>query len=259
MNQIQNLLPRKLSKEEIALAPISWIRILSNYSRYRSKALRETKPSYYTLLATLSVAIVKRERHLADKVINLTRENMPRHIHLSLIGSALCDLGSRDEGMIMLRDAVKLHPSHSYLLTLAAETDDLDEKEQLSKQVLAENPNDVDALRHLAYAKYFKGEHEEAGALIEKILLEDPNNIYALEDKGNMYFDKETYSDALEQYLKIKLKPIPISLQLKICHCYYLLGMIGKAKRIAKKIQAKVSLINEVENANKLLAEILSS
>lgn len=99
--------------------------------------------------------------------------------------------------------------------------------------------------------------------LIEKILLIDPCNIYALKYKGNIYFDKEDYGKALEQYLKIKLKVTPISLQLRICYCYHLLGIAGKAKRIAKKIQGRVSEAYDLElgleNAKQLLTEILNN
>jgi len=262
MKQKYDFLPRRLTKEEIALAPVNWIRVLSNYSSHRKKAIKETKPGFNTLLATLMAAITKKDRHLIDVATELTKENVPRDIYLSLVSTVLCDLGLKEESLAMFREAVKLNPSHTMLLSLAADTDDLDEKESLAKKVLDENPKDSDALRHLAYAKYFKGEHEEAKHLIDEILLNDPGNIYAREVKGNVYFDRKEYSKALEQYLKIDLRPMPVSLQFKICHCYYLLGMLRKAKKIAKKIQGKISLAYElemkIEDANKLLADVLN-
>ncbi len=263
MAQKYNILPRKLKKEDIALAPKGWIRTLSNYPNYRAKAIKESKPGYYTLLATILMAIAKHNKHLIDPAIELTKNNMPRHIYLSLVGTALCVFGLKEEGLKMLRDAIKSHSTPALLMSLAAETDDLEEKACLAMKVLKEIPKDRDALRHLAYAKYFKGEQEEAESLIEKILLIDPCNIYALKFKGNIYFDKDDYGKALEQYLKIKLKITPISLQLKICSCYHLLGIAGKAKRIAKKIQGRVSeahdLELDLENAKQLLTEILNN
>jgi tetratricopeptide (TPR) repeat protein len=262
MKQKYDFLPRRLTKEEIALAPAAWIRVLSNYSRRRKKAINETKPGFNTLLATLMAAIAKQDKHLIDVAIELTKENVPRYIYLGLASSVLCYFGAKEESLAMLREAVKLNPSHTMLLSLAGDTDDLDEKESLAKKVLDKNPKDGDALAHLAYAKYFKGEHEEANRLIDKVLLNELGNVYALEHKGNVYFDKKEYSKALEQYLKIDWRPKPVSLQLKICHCYYLLGMLRKAKKIAKKIQGKVSLAYdlgmEVEKANKLLTDVLN-
>ncbi len=262
MKQKYNFLPYKLTEEEIAIAPMGWTRTMSNYTNRRKKAIKEAKPGYNTLLATILVAIAKRDRDLINAANELVNGNIPRHMYLTLVGSALCDFGD-EEGLKMLREAAELDSSHSMLLILAADTDDLDEKEDLAKRVLNENPKDSDALRHLAYAKYFKGEHQEAERLINEILLNEPDNIYALEDKGNIYFDKEEYDKALGQYSKVKLKPLPISLQFKICHCYYLLGMLKKAKKIAKKIQNKVPLAYDigmsVEKANALLTEILNS
>lgn len=270
MKQKYNFLPRRLTKEEVALAPMSWTRILFDYSARREKALKEDKPGYNTLIATLSAAIAKHDRNLIDVAVDLTKDNVPRHIYLSLVGSALCDFGSRNDslsmlrdGLSMLREAAKLHTSHSLLLALASETDDIEEKESLSKKVLNENPKDNDALRHLAYTKSVQGKHDEAEILIDRILNNEPDNVFALEYKGNIYFEKKEYRKALEQYLKIDLKPMPVSVQFKICRCYYLVDMLSKAKKIAKKIQPKLSLAydleTDIESANELLSEILNS
>jgi tetratricopeptide (TPR) repeat protein len=263
MKQKYDFLPRRLTKEEIALAPSEWIKALRKYRIRRLRAIWEDKPGFYTLVATLSAAIAKKDRHLIDIASQLTKGNMPEYTYLSLLGVALDCFGEKEESLKLIREAVKLNTSHTTLLSLAAETDDIDEKEDLAKRVLNENPKDSDALRHLAYAKYFKEEHGEAERLINEILLNEPQNIYALEFKGNICFDKKEYDKALEQYLKIKLKPVPVSLQLKICHCYYLVCKLHKAKKIAKKIQNKISLAYDVEmnieKANELLTEILNS
>lgn len=258
-----NLLPRRLAKEEVLTAPMSWTRILSTYGIRRKKAMGEATAGYNTLCAMVIVAIAKSDRKWVDAAIDRTKENVPKHVYLSLGGSALCDLGFRDEGLAMLRDALKLHSSHSLMLSLAAVTDDLAEKESLAKQVLNENPEDSDALRHLAYAKYYRGEREKAEGLIDKILHNDADNLYALEYKGNICFDNGEYAEALAQYLKITLKPTPISIQFKICNCYHLLGMTGKAKKIAKSIHKRISatcgIDRDIESATQLLVEVLSS
>lgn len=256
-------LPRRLKKEEIALASISWLNVLSGYSKWRKKAMKEAIPGYNTLCAMLMAAIAKHDKTLVDTAINLTKEKVPEHVYMSLAGSALCELGAKDEGLNMLRQAVALHSSHTMLLTLAADTDDLDEKEELAQKVLSENPEDKDALRCFAYAKYFKGEHREAESLIDKILLDDQYNIFALRCKGNIYFDKKNYEEALQQYLKIKLNPMPVSLKIKQCHCYHLLGELDKAKKIARKIQSNICKAYDIdggsEKAKAMLAKILST
>ncbi|HBG28318.1 MAG: hypothetical protein A2Y10_04165 [Planctomycetes bacterium GWF2_41_51] len=265
MKQKFNFLPRKLTKEEIAVAPSEWIKPLRSYRIRRLRAiwLEDERPSYYTLLTAAMAAIAKKDRHLIDIASQLTKGNMPEYIYQSLIGIALCDMGFKAEGLAMEREAVRLKPSHSNLLSLAAGTDDLDEKKELAKKVLSENPKDSDALRHLAYAKYFKGERQEAEHLIDDILLNEPNNNYALEFKGNIYYDKKEYDKTLECYLKVRLKPKPISLQFKICHFYYLAGKLRKAKKIAKKIQGKIALVSDLgmnlDKVKELLIEILKS
>lgn len=257
------LLPNRLTKEEVAAATMSWTRILSTYSSRRKKALKEPIPGYNTLWAMLMAAIAKHDRSAIEMAAELTKENMPQHIYLSLLGCAWCELGNREKGLAMLREAAEIHSSPSLLLSVAAETDDLEEKQNLASRVLADNPQDVDALRHLAYAKYHQGDREEAERLIDKILLTEANNILALEHKGNIYFDAGEYGTALEQYRKIALKPMPVALRFKICHCYYLLGQFGKARRTARSIQDTVALANNldvnVQSVNELLTKILNS
>jgi len=265
LKQEYDLLPQKFNKADIAALPIGWVRAASDYQRFRERAIAEYKPGFYTLVAMLLAALVKHEKHLVDVAVELTKDNVPTHEYLSLAGAALCDLGFQDEGLAMLRAAVESGPSNSSVVVLAARTPDIEEKESLSNKVLSEDPDDCDALRHLAYAKCCKGEVEEAERILNRIMELDPNNIYALECKGNICFDRKEYRKALTLYRKIKAKPVPISLQFKICRCYYSLGMMNKAKRIARKIEGKIASAYDVEieggieGAQDLLAEILRS
>lgn len=257
MKQKYYYLPRRFKKEEIIQAPMSWTNLLSNYSYFRKEALKETKPGCYSLIAIVLTGIVKQDKHLIDIAVELTKETVPKHVYLSVIGPALCTLGLVDEGIVMLQEAVKLEPAHSTLLLLAAEVKDLEQQEELCRRVLSENPQDIDAMRHLAYAKYFKGETEEAERLIDKILKADPDNIFALEYRGNISFDKKDYKDALKQYQRIKLKPMPISLQLRICYCFHFLGLNSKAKKIAKKLKSTVASLDDSREETKLANEYL--
>lgn len=98
---------------------------------------------------------------------------------------------------------------------------------------------------------------------MNKILEIDHDAFYALEFKGDICFDREEYREALAFYRKIKVKPVPVSLQFKICRCYYSLGIINKAKRIARKIEDKIASAYDIEieggieGARDLLAGIL--
>ena len=265
LKQEYDLLPQKFTKADLASLPIGWRRAASDYRYLRERAIGEYKPGFYTLVAMLLAALVKHEKHLVDVAVELTKENVPTHEYLSLAGAALCDLGSEDEGLAMLRAAVESDASNSSVVVLAACTQDVEEKENLSNKVLSEDPDDCDALRHLAYAKCSKGEIEEAERILNRVIELDPNSIYALEFKGNICFDRKEYRKALTLYRKIKVKPVPVSLQFKICRCYYSLGIMNKARRIARKIKDKIASAYDIEieggieGARELLAEILRS
>jgi len=265
LKQEYDLLPHRFNKADVASLPIGWSRAASDYQYFRERAIGEYKPGFYTLVAMLLAALVKHDKHLVAVAVELTKENVPTHPYLSLAGSALCNLGSEDEGLAMLRAAVESDPSDSHVTLLAASTPDIEEQESLSNRVLSKNPDDCDALRHLAHAKCSKGEIEEGERILNRIMELDPNNVYALECKGNICFDKKQYRNALKLYRMMKMKPVPVSLQFKICRCYYSLGIMNKAKRIARKIEGKIASAYDmeieggIEGARDLLTEILSS
>lgn len=260
-----NELPKQFSKKELELIPPHWRVLLVKYKYSRKKALKEEKPAFCTFITMLMAAIVTGNIKLVDKAIKLTEDNIPKNLFLFFVGSILCDFGQKEDGLAFLRDLVELDPSSRYILALATDTEDMDEKENLAKKVLEENPKNYEALRHLAHAKYFKGEKEEAVHIIDELLSNEPNNMYALEYRGNVYFDEENYDQALQRYLKIKRKYKSVDLKLRICHCYYRLGKIKKAKKIANKFKGKLNSVFNLdlditrEEAEEILAEVLNA
>jgi len=265
LKQEYDLLPEKLNKDQIASLPLSRIRPASDYQLFRNSAIGEPKPGFYTLVAMLLAALVKQDKHLADLAGELTRDNVPEDEYFYLIGSSLCYLGFQEEGYAMLRKVVELDPSASSVAMLACYAQDIDEKERLANEVLSEDPDNSSALLTLASAKYHGNETEEAEQILNKILEIDSDASYALEMKGVICFDREEYREALAFYRNIKARPLPVSLQFKICRCYYSLGMMNKAKRIARKIEDKIASAYDIEieggieSARDLLAEILRS
>lgn len=265
LKQEYDLLPQKFTKADIASLPIDWSRTASDYRCLRGRAIDETKPGFYTLVAMLLAAMVKHDKHLVDVAAGLTRDNVPEDEYLFLTGAVLCHLGFQDEGLAMLREAVELDHSASSVTTLAGYTQDIEEREDLANKVLSEDPKDCSAIGNLADAKYHRGEIEEADRILNKILELNPETSYALEFKGDICFDREEYEEALAFYRKIKARPVPVSLQFKMCRCYYSLGMMNKAKRIARKIEDTIVSAYDVEieggikGARDLLAEILRS
>lgn len=265
LKQEYDLLPQKFNRADIASLPIGWMRAASDYQLFRNRAIGEPKPGFYTLIAMLLAALVKHDRHLVDVATKLTRENVTEDEYLFLAGAVLCNLGFQDEGLAMLREDVELDPSASSISTLASYTQDIEERERLADKVLSEDPDNCSALGNLADAKYHRHEIDEADRILNKILEIDHDAFYALEFKGDICFDREEYREALAFYRKIKARPLPVSLQFKICRCHYCLGMIKKAKRIARRIEDKIASAYDIEieggieGARDLLAEILSS
>jgi len=78
MKQALYFLPRKLNKEEIALAPTNWVQALTHYRYRRRRAIREIKPGYNTLLASAMAAIAKKDRNLIDIAKELTKIIFPK-------------------------------------------------------------------------------------------------------------------------------------------------------------------------------------
>ncbi len=257
MNKLLKSLPNVIDINDVSLAPIGWVNLLLQYPQFREKADHETKPGYFTLLAFLLVAIARHDKKLVDFAIQSTKKNVPKNQFLSLVGTVLCDIGSKHDGLKMLRDAVNVYPSPSVLAVLAANSSDLNEKENLSKQILKIAPQNCDAIREMAYVKHMKGDTEEAERMLDGLLLREPDNKYVLMVRGNIFYDRRNYLSALEQYQKINIQPVPVLIQMRICCCHYFLGNTSKAVEIARVIKDDISRVYEKGETIQRMSEII--
>jgi len=103
--------------------------------------------------------------------------------------------------------------------------------ENLYKQALKENPDDINSLINLGvlYATYNK--LDEAQKIFEEIISKDSYNASAFNNLGNTYFLKKEYDNAIENYMKAtKIDPFDENIFLNIARAYVKKGKNEDAK-----------------------------
>jgi len=130
--------------------------------------------------------------------------------------------------------------------------DELNEKtfnfyENMYKQAIAMNPDDLDSMNSLAilYGNYSK--KEEAKKILQDILSKDEANSPALNNMANLYFLDGSYEKAMEYYQKAyKLDPYDANILLNMSKASKKLGKEEDAKLYMEKaIQLNPELKNE--------------
>jgi len=120
------------------------------------------------------------------------------HAHLSL-GRVLAQLGRGEQADASFDQAFELNPRRK-LLAIAAEHHQagrLEEAETAYRNLLAEVPNQVDALRLLAGILMERGRVEEAEAKLQQVISLAPDFCLAYVDLGNLLHEQYRYDEAI--------------------------------------------------------------
>jgi tetratricopeptide (TPR) repeat protein len=259
---MESRLPEKLEKNDLKKIPYSWLNIAKDYAAYRQKAIKEKQPGYNTLLVYVLTALSFKDRKYIDEAFELVKHNIPEDIGLVLTGYTLCTLNYTRDGLEKLREACKVNPLPINMIALATKTEDITEMIELSEKVLKINPEEVDALRNLAFGMFKRKEYIKAEEIVAKALLIDYKNKLARSLLGDIYFEQRRFKDALKEYKKARsFLSMPINLKFRIARCLYHLDRIKEAAKIALAIKGQIAEDEELstspEMANEILEEII--
>ncbi|MDE0271786.1 MAG: sulfotransferase, partial [Gammaproteobacteria bacterium] len=126
------------------------------------------------------------------------------------LGRALSMAGDSDQADAAFEASFALNPQRRKL-ALAAEHHKAGRREEASRQyraLLAESPNDVDAMRLLAGILASQSDVEEAEALLRKAVSLAPDYALAFLDLGRLFQEQHRYAEAIECFQRtIRLQP----------------------------------------------------
>ena len=126
------------------------------------------------------------------------------------LGRALSMAGDGDQADAAFEASFELNPRRRKL-ALAAEHHKAGRHEEASRQyraLLAESPNDVDAMRLLAGILASQSDVEEAEALLRKAVSLAPDYALAFLDLGRLFQEQHRYAEAIECFQRtIRLQP----------------------------------------------------
>ncbi|MGD0077899.1 MAG: tetratricopeptide repeat protein [Sedimentisphaerales bacterium] len=234
---------KKFSLRQTQLMPEDWGKVAwYHYPRFRKKALKENPPSFSFLMTCIIQAVYLKDKSLIDKAVEIVKATMKETDILIFTGSALCAIGYKDEGLTKLREAVKQNPCIRTFFALSnslQDPEDFDEKSVLCRQILKENPNDIDALRGLIFVSINQNKFEEAKKYLNQALQLSPKNYTILESHAELLFRTGDFESALKQYkraqkLSFKFRDVRICQQ--IAYCYHNLGKSKETQKAAIKM-----------------------
>ena len=166
----------------------------------------------------------------------------PRFVRLQ--ARALFDGGDRSGAISMLEQVAKASPKDTdTLFTLAdvyADAGRGNDAERLLRQIVSAEPMNASALNYLGYLLAVRGEQlDEAIALVQRALKEEPDNGAYLDSLGWAYFRRGNLQEA-EKYLVAAVKQMPGNSEIQ----EHLGDLFARQGRLADAIAAWTLALN---------------
>jgi len=111
-------------------------------------------------------------------------------------------IGSYDEILRLDEKHIGARMGRARMRLLLGQEDVEEELEDEINQILAEDPENPDALKAMADLHYRRKNLEQAGEYYEKYIEKAPEDYQALENLGNVRYEQEKYEEAEELYRK---------------------------------------------------------
>jgi len=168
---------------------------------------------------------------------------------LFLESQVLKNQGRLDESIDLMKMAIDREPDSLYLKTelavLYLYKKDNEKALKVVEEILARNPDSVDALIMAATIKKTQNKDADVKALYERVLVNDPNRKSAYQILGKMYFSEGNMDKAFQIYTKM-IERFPDDYV-----GYYYIGEIYAAQ--AKYDKAEASFLKTLELAPSLV------
>ena len=153
---------------------------------------------------------IGRPEDAVDILRNATRLDPQAEMAFFYLGRALSAIGKGEEADAAFEASFALNPERQKL-ALAAEHHKQgrhDEAERLYRQLLADSPQNVDAMRLLAGILTHKSETDESEALLQKAVSLAPDFALAFLDLGQIYHEQHRYGEAIDCFQRAsRLQP----------------------------------------------------
>ena len=161
------------------------------------------------------LGIVLLQQNRADEAVpflqKATRLDPTLELAWLNLGQGLAILGKGKEADEAFEKAFSLNPERKKLAHAAEQhkAGRIEEATRLYKEVLRDNPNNVDALRMLGIIAYAALEIDEAERLLRRVVKLAPDYVNAIIDLGNTLKEQNRYEETIECFREaIRLEPV---------------------------------------------------
>ncbi len=182
--------------------------------RWLSRAI-DLAPTFAKPHEDLGFTLIQQNR--AEEAVDVLRKATRLDPTLELawlnLGKALAMLGEGKEADAAFEKSFSLNPTRMKLAHAAEhhKAGRLDEAVKLYKEVLHDNPNNVDALRMLGVIAYASFDIDEAERLFRRAVRIAPDFVSAIIDLGNTLKEQNRFEEAIDCFKRaIKLEPTSV-------------------------------------------------
>ncbi len=182
--------------------------------RWLSRAI-DLAPTFAKPHEDLGFTLIQQNR--AEEAVEVLRKATRLDPTLELawlnLGKALAMLGEGKEADAAFEKSFSLNPTRMKLAHAAEhhKAGRLDEAVRLYKEVLHDNPNNVDALRMLGIIAYTSSDIDEAERLFRRAVRIAPDFVNAIIDLGNTLKEQNRFEEAIDCFKRaIKLEPTSV-------------------------------------------------
>ncbi|RUA01965.1 MAG: hypothetical protein DSY89_03730 [Deltaproteobacteria bacterium] len=214
------------------------------------------------LVVMLSGCIPASTKQLAQKTMPATRIVYPDSAYYHfLLAQQDRSAGRLEAAVLQIEKAVKLDPDSGYLKKelagLWSEQKKNEKALEILKEVIEQDPDDVDALLMASHAQLALNRTDDAVTTLEKVIAKDAGREESYHTLGGIYIGREDYKNALRVYRQL-VKEHPESFV-----GYFFLGKIntnlGRPEAAEKAFQKTLLLAPDLEEPRFRLIELYQS
>jgi tetratricopeptide (TPR) repeat protein len=221
------------------------------------EASAEVVPGLACLYYGVAMTEYKKDANYIFAAEEKVGEHLDSDFVLMATGAVLWRIGLKIDGVERMRRAIDLNPSCQNLHVCAShiyrENEYADEALKYYDMILAEYPNDAEALMGRGYYLAHKAMYSQSATVYDKVTHIDSVNAMAYHNLGCALAEQGKYREALSPYFKAVCLKFGYEAYAGVAYCFLKMGRLRKASRYAKRT---LRMAPDYDNAKEMLKEI---
>ena len=210
-----------------------------------NEAITEAEGDVSLLFVALNLLFQKRKTKdgviVANKILKLDPQNVDVHEirgRMLVTCKRYSDAESEFYKALKSKDKIKRSEIRTYLANMLKKIERFEDAQRQYKRAIGENPKNIQARKNRGDLFFKLGKYKEAEEEYSKVLEINPSFIEIQYSLGDVLYELKSYEKAKEAYKKAIFPPKPIKINKKLANVYDHLGKaLLKLKRYSEAIK----------------------